>query len=229
MHPRHIAIITKGNISWARKHERSLHEVYKLRLDKIKELLPVQVKLKIPIFTYYLFSGGVKREMDFFHFYVDALSEFFEALANNELIHNNKVKISVLGKWYNLPGRLVEAIKKAIEDTKDYDDFFVNLCINYDGQEEIVDACRLISLKVRSGKLDPESISKDDIKENIYSSYFLPPDILIINDNEPLLSGFLLWDSVDAYICYTEKYWPDFTEGDLMDIVKEYERLKSNL
>ena len=214
----------------AKAQDKPLNEVYKLRLSKIREFIPLQVKLRIPIFTYYLFSDEVKRrEMDFFHLYADSLSEFFENLADDEMIHKNKIKISVLGKWYNLPGRLVEAIKKVIEDTKEYDGFFMNFCINYEGQEEIVDACRLIALKVKAGKLDPEAISKDDIKENIYSSYFLPPDIIIINDNEPLLSGFLLWDSVDSYIYNTQKYWPDFTEADLLRIVGDYERIKSNI
>ena len=86
--------------------------------------------------------------------------------------------------------------KQVIESTKDYDFFFTNFCINYSGHDEIVDACRLIARQVKAGKIDPNSISRETIKENLYSSYFIPPD-LIIKNGKATISGLLLWDSVN--------------------------------
>ena len=148
----------------------------------------------------------------------------FNELSESKLIHENKIKISILGKWYNLPGRVVDAIKKAINDTRDYDSFFVNFCINYDGQEEIVDAMKLIGMQIKAGRMDPELIDKDTIKESIYSSYFLPPDLMIKNGSRKETSGFLLWDSVNAKIYFTNKLWPDFDRTEFMDAIKDYQK-----
>lgn len=229
MKPKHIAFITKGNLTWAKQNSKPVAEAYRIRLQKILDLMDQQVRNGTPIFTFYLFSADAKQEAEFFSDYLDALIEFFEKLRSNKFIQENKIKISVFGKWYNLPSRLVDPIKSVIEDTKDYDGFFMNLCINYDGQEEIADACRVIAMKVKSGKMDPEGVTKEEIKDNLYSSYFLPPDMIIVNDDEPILSGFLLWDCVNSYIYITGKLWPDFTAKDLSSLLKRYEKEKKGI
>lgn len=159
----------------------------------------------------------------------ESLTEFFNKLANEEIIHNKKVKISVLGKWYGLPGMVVESIKSAIDKTKDYDSFFLNFCVNYDGQEEIIDAFKLITRGVEGGNINEylvskninESlISKNLIKENVYSSYFIPPDIIIETGTDHKYSGVLLWDSVNAKIFFIEKLFPDIDKDDVVNILQ---------
>jgi len=153
----------------------------------------------------------------------DSLADFFNGLCNNDLIHKNQIKISVLGKWYDLPGKFVDSIKNIIEKTKEYDSYFVNFCINYDGQEEIVDAVRLIARRLKADKLDPSMINKELIKENIYSSYFVPPDLIIINGSKRT-SDLLLWDSPNAKVYFTNNLWPDFDKVDLKDAIREYQK-----
>ena len=77
---------------------------------------------------------------------------------------DNKIKVSVLGKWYDLQQNVVSAIRKIGEETKDYDSFFVNFCVNYDGQDEILDAFKLIGRQIKAGKMDPDLLKKDMIK-----------------------------------------------------------------
>ncbi|MFP4424542.1 MAG: undecaprenyl diphosphate synthase family protein [Candidatus Woesearchaeota archaeon] len=105
-------------------------------------------------------------------------------------------KVNVFGKWYNSP--LVEQIKELIK--KEDADKVLNLCIEYDGQEEILGACRLIARQVKAGKIDPETIEKQDIKATLYTSEIPPPDIIIQSKGTP----FLLWDSKDSRIRYTD-------------------------
>ncbi|MBW2975211.1 di-trans,poly-cis-decaprenylcistransferase [Candidatus Woesearchaeota archaeon] len=218
--PTHIALVTKGKNLYAKKHNIPIKNAYKRSNKLILETIESSVKLRIPITTFYLLSTKT-HDLEYFSILVDSLSEFFNELSDNGLIHKNMVKVSVLGKWYDLPGKLVDSIKNLIEKTRDYDAFFVNLCLNYDGQEEIVDAVRLISRQIKAGKLDAELINKELIKENIYSSYFLPPDLIIINGPKRM-SDLLLWDSPDAKVCFTNKLWPDFDMVEFMDAIKEY-------
>jgi undecaprenyl diphosphate synthase len=222
--PRHIAITTNGTTSWSIKHEVTFEEAFKRSLGIIHSMMDIQINQKIPIMTFYLMAEETKEKPEIFTQVINAVTNLFENLIDNESIHNNRIKISILGKWYDLPGRLVDAIKKALDQTKDYDDYFVNFCINYNGREEIVDSCKLIARQITSGKLSPEAINKELIKENLYSSYFLPPDLIIKNGKQRTTAGLLLWDSAHSYIHFSEKLWPDFDKDCLMKAVKEYQR-----
>lgn len=221
--PKHIAITTNGTTSWAIKHEVSFEEAFKRSFEIINRIIDLQISQKIPIITIYLMAEETKKKPEIFTQVVSAVTDLFSSLAGNELINSNKIKISVLGKWYDMPGRLVDAIKKVLEETRDYDCFFVNFCINYDGNEEMVDACKLIARQITADKLSPEAINADLIKENIYSSYFLPPDIIIKNGRERTTAGLLLWDSAHSHVYFSEKNWPDFDEHELMKAVRDYQ------
>ncbi|MGM5488559.1 MAG: undecaprenyl diphosphate synthase family protein [Nanobdellota archaeon] len=106
-------------------------------------------------------------------------------------------KVNVFGKWYDTS--LVDTIKNLLKQTGGSS--VINLCINYDGQEEILDACKLIARQVKAGKLDPESILKEDIKENLYTSEVSPPDVIVQVHGAP----FLLWDGYTSRIIYVKE------------------------
>src|SRR5690606_40296287 len=61
----------------------------------------------------------------------------------------------------------------ALPISKDYDKHFLNFCIQYDGQEDIAEASKMIARKILTGKLTVDDITPQTIKENVYSSYFI--------------------------------------------------------
>ncbi|MFC1697057.1 polyprenyl diphosphate synthase [Nanoarchaeota archaeon] len=192
-------------------------EHYVKRLRILKEIAHEQVNQDIPIISFYVLPSNFEYQDSM----IDELIVFFQNLVDDQHIHDNQVKISVLGKWYDLPHELTTSIKNIINATKDYDKYFLNLCINYDGQEEIIDACKMIARQVKNDKIDVDAISKDMVKENIYSSYFLPPN-LIIKNGLPRNSDLLLWDSHKSKIIFTKKEWPEFTKQDFLNIISHF-------
>lgn len=219
--PKHVAITTHGIAKWAKGNKTSLEEAYKKSNLLIKSAIKTQVNSNIPILTIYVMQSDIKED-ESFSVMIDAIITLLKDVLGSEMINKNMVKISALGKWYDLPGRAVEVIKEAIDKTKEYDNFFLNLCVNYDGQQEIVDACRLIARQIKAEKIDIDSIGKDTIKENVYSSYFLPPDLIIKNGENNIIPGLLLWDSVNTKIFFTGKLWPDFKESDFTKALESY-------
>ncbi len=216
----HLAISTEGIFEHCRNKNVSLKDACAGNTLKIKSIVKNVTKQNIPIITVYIMSEKL-RGSDFFSDYIDVLQELFSSLLEWDFIDEKQVKVSVLGKWYDLPGRLVDQLKEIIDKTKDYDSHFLNFCINYDGQEEIVDACKMIARQIKSEKIDVDSIDKEMVKENVYTSYFMPPDLFIINGLRNKTRGFLLWDSPTAKIHFTNKFWVDITPSDVLDIVKE--------
>jgi len=122
--PKHIAITTDGIEKWALKNNISYEDAYNRNFLMIKSTIKLQVKLKVPILSFYILDKNIDRDSDYYQYLLDAIVEMFNDLAKSEFINENKIKISVLGKWYHLPGRVVDSIKKAIQETKDYDSFF---------------------------------------------------------------------------------------------------------
>jgi undecaprenyl diphosphate synthase len=222
--PRHIAITTDGTEKWALKNEVSYEEAYKKGFFILKSTINTQVNLRIPVLTFYILDKEYDKESDSYNALLTAVVNMLDELSGSSIIHENKVKISVLGKWYNLPGRVVDSIKRVIGATKGYDGFFVNFCINYSGQEEIVNAARILGMQIKSGKLDPELIDKESIKENLYTSFLLPPNLMIKNGSKKETTGFLLWDCVNAKLCFTNRLWPDFDRAELIDAIREYQK-----
>lgn len=217
---RHIALTMVGNREWAKKHKIDLSGAYKKSFNNLKSIIKQQVKSNLPIMTVYLLPSQI-LDPDQLFFLIDSLSNFFNDLIKSNILQDNKIKVSIIGKWYDLPSRIVGGIKEITNLTKDYDHFFLNFCLNYEGQEEIVDACRLIARQVKAEKIDPEVIDKQMIKENIYSSYFIPPDLIIATGTEKKLNSFLLWDSAYSEFYFPKLLFPDFTVKEFVKVVKK--------
>ncbi len=212
--PLHVALTLDGSKKWAESNKKSLQESFRLKFDKLFDFLQVQIEQEIPIMTFYLLT----KNQDYIQEYIDEMKRFLEKLKNSEYLNKHHIKVSVVGKWYHLPADIVELIKQLIDETKEYDTYFLNFCIKYNGQEEIVDACKLLARQVQAGKIEIDLINEAMIKENIYTSYFLPPK-LIIKTGSPKNTSLLLWDSVYAKTVYTNKPWQDFTKKDFMKAI----------
>jgi len=205
MKPKHLAFTTVG-----------MKENPGQSFQAITKLVSEQVKRKIPVFTFHITHKKDPNPLILTAFTIFLESEYFR-----RLINQNKIKITILGKWYNLSSKTVDAVKKIIDETKDYDHYFLNFCINYDGQEEIVDACKLLTKQVLSNKLSESAITPELIKENLYTSYFIPPDLIIKSGSKQKQSSFLLWDSVGATFFFTRKSFADFAPEDLSLILRD--------
>jgi undecaprenyl diphosphate synthase len=184
------------------------------RVLKVDEFVTLQVEHNIPLLTISLGMAGKVTEDEAFFRYLDETM--------HQYLMTNKIHTTFIGKWYSLPGFVVEKIKKIVDETRDFDSFFLNVCINYDGQEEIVDACRVIIRKIIDQKLDFDSVDKEKIKENIYSSYLVSPDMIV----EPgtLFTGTFLWDSKNSRVYFANKDIDTFSKSDIMKALEYFKK-----
>ena len=81
-------------------------------------------------------------------------------------------------------------------------------------------------MQVKTDKIELDAVTKENIKENIYASDFLPPDLIIKNGLRQKTTGILLWDSSKSSIYFTKKLWPDFGKDDFEKAVEEFEKRK---
>ena len=125
----------------------------------------------------------------------------------------------------------MEKIDELEAYTKNHDGAFVNVCIMYDGQAEIVDAVNDIITEVIAKKMSPKEIDESTIRMHLYDKGNFPPVDYIIRtgmEDGARISGFLLWDATYAEFKFREDYWPDYNKDmmieDLIDFTQRKRR-----
>jgi undecaprenyl diphosphate synthase len=137
--------------------------------------------------------------------------KYFTKLSKDENIHENQVRVGIIGSRDFVPEKVLKATDIAVEATADYDSKFFRVALAYSGRQEIVDAA-----KKSEGNLSVESISR-----NLYSDY---PDVdLIFRTSECRLSDFMLWGSSYSELYFLDKYWPDVTIDDIKTALEDYD------
>ena len=101
-----------------------------------------------------------------------------------------------------------------MEETKDYTKGVFNICLNYGGQDEILEASKKISKDVKDGIINIEDINKELYKKYLFND--LPEiDLLIRTSGEYRISNFMLWQMAYSEMYFTDVLWPDFNEEEL--------------
>lgn len=221
--PLHVAIIMDGNGRWAKKRGLSRSEGHRAGIEKIKEIMDLCKKQGIKILTLYAFSkqnwNRPPREVSFL---MDRFKYYLEREKSN--LMKEGVCFRVIGRLDELPSDLQEKIREVMLMTSNNKDFFLNLAINYGGQEEIVDAARAISRSVQEGKLSPEDLDVELFRKYLYTGDFPYPDLLIRTGGEFRVSNFLLWQIAYTELWITTTFWPDFTSEHLNEALRDFTR-----
>jgi len=212
MIPKHIAIATTS-LDLCEKQEQDKRE--ELALKNTFTFIQRQIKLNIPILTI-MFPSNDEKDIKF-------IDELVSTLIKNEIINENKIKIMFIGNWFDLPTVIKENIKKIMEETKDYDHHFLNILIKYDGKQEIISAIKVLTLKAVNNQLDPKELTPEQIKEVLFTSYFVPPELIIQCGFK--FSGIMLFDSPGAVIYFTKnKHWITIDKKDFDEALIHYKK-----
>lgn len=225
--PKHIGVILDGNRRWASEREMIPWHGHREGVAKVKKFLEWCLNLGINSITLYAFStenfSRSDEEVDeLMRIYTENLNE----VINSDVIHENKVRINVIGRTNLLPEELRKLIDEVEETTENYNQYYLNIALAYGGRAEIVDAMKKIALKVKDGGLNPDEINEALIEDHLYTAY-LPqqdPDIIIRTSGESRLSNFLIWQSAYSELFLVDVYWPEFREIDLDRAIRAYQR-----
>jgi tritrans,polycis-undecaprenyl-diphosphate synthase [geranylgeranyl-diphosphate specific] len=143
-------------------------------------------------------------------------------------IHEDKIRVKVIGRVNLLPEDLQQLIADVEKATQNYDKHFLNFAFAYGGRAEILDAAKRIAEEVHEGKLNPEEVNEKTFEQHLYTSHMpnQDPDLIIRTSGEERLSGFLLWQSAYSELCFLDVYWPDFRSIDLLRAVRTFQKRK---
>jgi len=225
--PRHVGIICDGNRRFAKTLGKELAKGHEYGADKIEEVLDWCREVGVKALTLWLFStenfNRSPEELDtLFKLAVKTAHKF----ADDERTHTHKIKLGVVGDVSKFPDSVKDALDYALEKTKDYDNFHLNVAVGYGGKHEIVTAVRKIAQLVKEDKLNPDDITKELFETYLYSANLPDVDLVIRTSGEKRTSGFLIWKTDYSEYYFTEKYWPEFEKEDFLKALVDYSERK---
>lgn len=228
--PTHVGIIMDGNRRWAEANNLKAIYGHKKGYERLRELVDVCDDFGIKYLTVYAFSSeNLKKRSEIEKkFLFELLRNSIQEVINDSQIMEKGVRVNFFGRWHLLPEDLQNKIKELIHKTENNNNFFMNVCLVYDGQDEIVDAVKSIVDDVITGKKKIEDIDRDFIKANLYTKNIPAPDLIIRTGmkDEKRLSGFLLWDSSYSEFFFTEVLWPDFDNTEFAKAIVNFQQRK---
>lgn len=220
--PKHIAIIMDGNRRWAKQKGLEPQMGHKAGAENLEKLANFTNDIGIKYLTVYAFSTeNWKRTED----EVGALMLLLKLYVDKFLkrANTNNIKIRVLGDLSRLDDGLRESIEKIMEQSSKNTGLTLNIAFNYGGRDEITKAVKKISQKVLDSELEIDQINEEIISNNLYTAGQPEPDLLIRPGGEQRISNFLLWQLAYTEFLFINKYWPDFSEDDLIEAILTFQ------
>lgn len=220
--PEHIAIIMDGNRRWAKKNNLNTAQGHKEGAENLKRISKFANKIGIKYLTVYAFStenwkrseeevGAIMKLLKFY------ILDFFKSYDEN-------IKVNVIGRIGDLPKDLQKEIRSVEEKTKNNTGLVLNIAFNYGGRDEIVTAVKTITQKVLDGKLKIDDITENEVSNSLYTAGQPDPDLLIRTSGEERISNFLPWQISYSEFVFTDKYWPEYSNSDLLESIQIYQK-----
>lgn len=223
--PKHIAIIMDGNGRWARDRLLPRTAGHREGVERVKEIVELSGNLGIDYLTLYAFStenwNRPKQEIDTL---MKLLVEYLKKELNT--LHENDVKINVLGDLDRLSAIPQKEVYKAIEKTKFNKKMVLNIALNYGGRDEIIKGVKSIINDALEGKIKLEDIDENLFKDYLYTKKQPDPDLLIRPSGEKRISNFLLYQIAYTEFVFTDVYWPDFGAKEFYSSIIEFQKRK---
>ena len=221
--PNHVAIIMDGNGRWARKIGKDRFFGHNSGINAVRDAIEASIDIGVKTLTLYVFSleNWKRPEAE-----VKALMHLLLSSIDRELenLNKNNIMLEVIGKKDLLPKRTKKRLEDAVRETSKNTGLKLNLAISYGSKQEIIEAVKTISKKVKKNIISLENIDENIINDHLYTRNLDNVDLLIRTGGEIRVSNFLLWQISYAELFFLELLWPDFKKRHFYEAIVEYQK-----
>lgn len=215
----HVAIIPDGNRRWAKEKGLSPWKGHYEGAKRIEEIVRYGKDLGITHLTiwggsYNNLTKRTKKE-------IAVLDTLYRKVATELLKNKNistlKARVRFLGEWASLLRKeTVEKMREVEQRTKSNTSYDLTYLIGYNGDREMLSAIKKL---IKTG----DKVSSETLKKHLWTKDLPPVDLVIRTGNEPHLStGFMMWETRNAYLLFSDKMWPAFGIADLKLAIEEF-------
>ncbi|HET7055779.1 MAG TPA: polyprenyl diphosphate synthase [Thermomicrobiales bacterium] len=215
--PRHVAIIMDGNGRWAAQRGLPRLAGHDAGTENIRRITFKAGELGIRYLTLWAFSTeNWRRPPDEVQGIMQILARAIES--ETQELHRQGAQLRHIGDLSALDPELQQAVRDAIELTRDNDRLVLTLAFNYGGRQELIHAIQQI---IADGA-QPGQVDEALVDQYLYTAGTPDPDLVIRTSGECRMSNFLLWQASYAELYFSSVLWPDFGPDELEAAVREF-------
>jgi len=200
--PRHVAIVMDGNGRWAKQRFLPRVAGHKQGVEALRKTVQHCMDRGINALTVFAFSSeNWSRPAE----EVGALMELLGLALTREVpqLKANGVQLHFPGKKQGLSARITQALEAAEAASASNTRLVLNVCFNYGGRWDIVDAAQRLAEQ-------GVPITEDSLSGATALAHIGDPDLVIRTGGERRISNFLLWQSAYSEFYFSDVLWPDF-------------------
>tara|TARA_B100002052_G_scaffold298232_1_gene331106 strand:+ start:239 stop:946 length:708 start_codon:yes stop_codon:yes gene_type:complete len=221
MIPKHVAIIMDGNGRWAKDRGLPREYGHQNGVDSVKSIVQEAYESGIEYLTLYAFSienwGRPSKEVNtLMTLLVSTLRDEFDEIFDKD------IKLNAIGEINSLPKDVISELDFIINKTNKNKKMNLTLALSYGGKQEIFNAIKMISDKVKNNLIELNNFDDSIINSHLYTKNLPDVDLLIRTSGEQRISNFLLWQIAYAELYFTDVYWPDFSKEDFNLALENY-------
>ncbi len=221
--PKHVAIILDGNGRWAKRRGQPRTYGHRHGALNLRRIAFEAHDLGIEVLSVYAFSTEnwkrPQEEIDFLMQLPHNLREDFK-----DRFKHDEIRVVFSGRRDRVGKKNKELMAELEEKTKDREGLIVNVCLDYGGRHEIIEAAKSLAMAVQEGTRKPQDIDEAAIEEELYTHPLPPVDLLIRTSGELRISNFLLWQSAYAEFYFTKVHWPAFSVRRFHKAILSYQK-----
>ena len=221
--PTHVAIIMDGNGRWAKARNLPRTAGHRQGAEAVHRAVDCAIKSGVSYLTVYGFSAeNWKRPVS----EVDDLMSLLRRYLQSDVqkLAKNGIRLRVIGERQRLPRDIVQLIEEAEVRTRFNERLNLTIALSYGGRQDIVSAARSLAELAAAGRLDPATIDEDMFSASLSTVDLPDPDLVIRTSGEQRISNFLLWQSAYSELVFIDQLWPDFSEIDLAEAIREFQQ-----
>ena len=220
--PQHIAIIMDGNGRWAKKQGLMRAMGHEKGTKAVRDVVEGSAEIGVKNLTLYAFSteNWNRPKLE-----VDTLMKLLVSSLKKEIktLQDNDIKLNAIGCLDNLPAKALRELKEVIKKTSNNKRMVLTLALSYGSREELTQAVKEISERVKNGEISTKDIDESVINKHLYTQNLPDVDLLIRTSGEQRISNFLLWQIAYAELYFSEILWPDYRKDDLFEAIYNYQ------
>ena len=202
--PEHIAIVMDGNGRWASKRFLPRIAGHRQGVESLKRCAKACDALGVRVLTVFAFSSeNWQRPSD----EVSGLMDLFAFALGREVnqLKSDGVQLRFIGERDGLSPRVLRGIEEAEATTAANARLILNVCFNYGGRWDIVQAAARLAQK-------GDTFTEEALSQAMALAHVPDPDLVIRTGGEQRISNFLLWQSAYSEFFFSDLLWPDFDE-----------------
>lgn len=230
---KHLAIICDGNRRAAEDWKVPAFLGHRVGVESIKGIAKATRTWGIDAVTFWVWSTeNWSRDSEQVEFVMQLAERFLPQEELRNQLTQDRVRFTHLGRKDRLSPTLKAAIENLEGTTKDFDQYNLNLALDYGGLNEMTRAIRRMFDRFIDGKFDPSTLGNN---ENIMYDYLDTrgqscPDLVIrtgVNSGEaPHTSGFMPLQTAYSGWDFIEDHFPNITPDTIIGSIKRFEGYK---